>query len=91
METQTVITPKAIVEIKIIGQVGNKTPHMMIRDFVADTIGSKDLDVCFDTAFQIGMDQGTESYDMCIQLILDEVGISFEDVREHLLLQGIKL
>lgn len=91
METQTIITPKFMVQVKTLKSSTGQKPHDIIREFVAEAIGSNELDFCFEKAYKTGLMLGTNAYDECIQIILDEIGIPFSDVREHLLLKGIKL
>ena len=47
-----------------------KTPHVIIKEFVAERTGSNEYDRVFDAAHQLGLSNGTEAYDQAIEMIL---------------------
>lgn len=68
-----------------------KTPHQILKEFVAEYTNSNEFDKVFDKAYNIGLEQGTEAYDKCIELILKTLNIpeakAFAALRE----QGINI
>jgi hypothetical protein len=68
-----------------------KTPHQLIKEYVASKLETDILDEAFDLAIECGREKGVAQYDKCILLILETAQISQIEALAHLRDHGIKV
>lgn len=68
-----------------------KTPHQILKEFVAEYTKSNEFDRVFDKAYNIGLEQGTKAYDKCIELILNTLQIPEAKAFAALRAQGVNI
>lgn len=90
-EIRTFVTPTKMVDVVSLTTKTEKTAHQILKEYVEERTGTDLFNDAFDNAFQIGLEQGTEMYDMVIGIILDELKIPFEDVQIHMASKGIHI
>lgn len=90
-DTRTFITPTKMVDVVSLTTKTEKTAHQVLKEYVEERTGTDLFNDAFDKAFEIGLEQGTQMYDMAIEIILDELKIPFKDVQIHMASKGIHI